>query len=403
MTITIYDVAKEAKVSMATVSRVVNNNPNVKEDTRLRVQEVIKKLRYTPNAVARGLASKKTTTIGIVLPDIADLSSAEIVSGIESVANMYKYNIILANSCDDKEIEKNIFASFVSKQVDGIIYLGHSLSDSSKNYLEDIQIPVVLAGNLGTDSDFYAVNIDYEKAAYDVTKEFLAKQTPGFSGADIANLCNEAALIAARNRHESVTKQDFLDAVDRIIGGLEKKTKILTPEEREAIAFHEAGHATVSWLLEHAAPLVKVTIVPRGQSLGAAWYLPEERQIVRTEQILDEMCAALGGRAAEKVSQSTPAEKTLVGQVDALIDTLYFTYGSFVLMGVDPERIFEIVHQANMGKIFPDGKAHFDPVTHKILKPDNWKEKYAPEPAIKKELERQIRAYARHKERKNKQ
>ena len=107
MTITIYDVAKEAKVSMATVSRVVNNNPNVKEDTRLRVQEVIKKLKYTPNAVARGLASKKTTTIGIVLPDIADLSSAEIVSGIESVANMYKYNIILANSCDDKEIEKN--------------------------------------------------------------------------------------------------------------------------------------------------------------------------------------------------------------------------------------------------------------------------------------------------------
>lgn len=173
MTITIYDVAKEAKVSMATVSRVVNNNPNVKEDTRLRVQEVIKKLRYTPNAVARGLASKKTTTIGIVLPDIADLSSAEIVSGIESVANMYKYNIILANSCDDQEIEKNIFASFVSKQVDGIIYLGHSLSDSSKNYLQDIQIPVVLAGNLGTDSEFYSVNIDYEKAAYDITKQMI--------------------------------------------------------------------------------------------------------------------------------------------------------------------------------------------------------------------------------------
>ncbi|MGX7112650.1 LacI family DNA-binding transcriptional regulator [Gemella cuniculi] len=175
MTITIYDVAKEAKVSMATVSRVVNNNPNVKEDTRLRVQEVIKKLRYTPNAVARGLASKKTTTIGIILPDIADLSSAEIVSGIESVANMYKYNIILANSCDDKEIEKNIFNSFISKQVDGIIYLGHSLSDSSKNYLHDIQIPVVLAGNLGIDSEFYSVNIDYEKAAYDVTKEFIEK------------------------------------------------------------------------------------------------------------------------------------------------------------------------------------------------------------------------------------
>ena len=181
MTITIYDVAKEAKVSMATVSRVVNNNPNVKEDTRLRVQEVIKKLRYTPNAVARGLASKKTTTIGIVLPDIADLSSAEVVSGIESVANMYKYNIILANSCDDKEIEKNIFASFVSKQVDGIIYLGHSLSESSKNYLKDIKIPVVLAGNLGNDSEFYAVNIDYEKAAYDITKEFIKKGSKNIS------------------------------------------------------------------------------------------------------------------------------------------------------------------------------------------------------------------------------
>lgn len=181
MTITIYDVAKEAKVSMATVSRVVNNNPNVKEDTRLRVQEVIKKLRYTPNAVARGLASKKTTTIGIVLPDIADLSSAEVVSGIESVANMYKYNIILANSCDDKEIEKNIFASFVSKQVDGIIYLGHSLSESSKNYLKDIKIPVVLAGNLGNDSEFYAVNIDYEKAAYDITREFIVKGSKNIS------------------------------------------------------------------------------------------------------------------------------------------------------------------------------------------------------------------------------
>ena len=131
--------------------------------------------------------------------------------------------------------------------------------------------------------------------------DFLAKQTPGFSGADIANVCNEAALIAARKNKKSVGKQDFLDAVDRIIGGLEKKNKIITPEEKKTIAFHEAGHAIVSWLLEHAAPLVKVTIVPRGQSLGAAWYLPEERQIVRTEQMLDEMCAALGGRAAEKV------------------------------------------------------------------------------------------------------
>ncbi len=135
----------------------------------------------------------------------------------------------------------------------------------------------------------------------DVDVDFLSKQTPGFSGADIANLCNEAALIAARKERKSVGKQDFLDAVDRIVGGLEKKNKIITKDEKRAIAFHEAGHATTSWLLEHAHPLVKVTIVPRGQSLGAAWYLPEERSITTTEQILDDMCSALGGRAAEKI------------------------------------------------------------------------------------------------------
>ena len=140
-----------------------------------------------------------------------------------------------------------------------------------------------------------------KKVADELDTEFLAKQTPGFSGADIANVCNEAALIAARKGNKAVGKQDFLDAVDRIVGGLEKKNKIITPDEKKAIAFHEAGHATVSWMLEHAAPLVKVTIVPRGQSLGAAWYLPEERLIVRTEQMLDEMCATMGGRAAEKV------------------------------------------------------------------------------------------------------
>lgn len=140
-----------------------------------------------------------------------------------------------------------------------------------------------------------------KKVKEELDTEFLAKQTPGFSGADIANVCNEAALIAARKGNKAVGKQDFLDAVDRIVGGLEKKNKIITPEEKKTIAYHEAGHATVSWMLEHAAPLVKVTIVPRGQSLGAAWYLPEERLIVRTEQILDEMCAALGGRASEKV------------------------------------------------------------------------------------------------------
>lgn len=147
-----------------------------------------------------------------------------------------------------------------------------------------------------------------------VDRDFLAKQTPGFSGADIANLCNEAALIAARNSHESVTKQDFLDAVDRIIGGLEKKNKAIKPSEKKRIAFHEAGHATVSWLTEHAAPLLKVTIVPRGRSLGAAWYLPEERQITTTEQMLDEMCSLLGGRAAEQVAlgnYSTGAQNDL--------------------------------------------------------------------------------------------
>lgn len=133
-------------------------------------------------------------------------------------------------------------------------------------------------------------------------RDFLARQTPGFSGADIANMCNEAALIAARKNKKVIEKQDFLDAVDRIIGGLEKKNKIITPEEKRSVAVHEAGHATVSWLCEHASPLVKVTIVPRGRSLGAAWYLPEERQITTTEQLLDEMCATLGGRAAEFVT-----------------------------------------------------------------------------------------------------
>lgn len=148
----------------------------------------------------------------------------------------------------------------------------------------------------------FEVHLAPLKMAENLDTDFLAKQTPGFSGADIANVCNEAALIAARNNKSAVDKQDFLDAVDRIVGGLEKKNKIITPEEKKAIAIHEAGHATVSWMLEHAAPLVKVTIVPRGQSLGAAWYLPEERQIVRPDQMLDEMCATMGGRAAEKVT-----------------------------------------------------------------------------------------------------
>lgn len=149
--------------------------------------------------------------------------------------------------------------------------------------------------------EIFEVHLKPIKTSETLDLDFLAKQTPGFSGADIANVCNEAALIAARKDKKAVSKQDFLDAVDRIVGGLEKKNKIVTQSEKETIAYHEAGHATVSWMLEHAAPLVKVTIVPRGQSLGAAWYLPEERLIVRTEQMLDEMCATLGGRAAEKV------------------------------------------------------------------------------------------------------
>ena len=149
--------------------------------------------------------------------------------------------------------------------------------------------------------EIFEVHLKKIKLDPSVDKEFLAKQTPGFSGADIANLCNEAALIAARNRHESVTKQDFLDAVDRIIGGLEKKNTAIKPSEKRRVAIHEAGHATISWLTEHANPLLKVTIVPRGRSLGAAWYLPEERQLTTTEQMLDEMCATLGGRAAEQV------------------------------------------------------------------------------------------------------
>ena len=150
--------------------------------------------------------------------------------------------------------------------------------------------------------EIFGVHLKPIKISTEIDIDFLAKQTPGFSGADIANLCNEAALIAARHNKTQVEKQDFLDAVDRIIGGLEKKNKIITPEEKKTIAYHEAGHASVSWLLQYANPLVKVTIVPRGQSLGAAWYLPEERSITTTEQLLDDMCATLGGRAAEQLT-----------------------------------------------------------------------------------------------------
>ena len=156
--------------------------------------------------------------------------------------------------------------------------------------------------DLNERKEIFQVHLKPLKLAPNLDIDFLSKQTPGFSGADIANLCNEAALIAARNGKKKVEKQDFLDAVDRIIGGLEKKNKIISVEEKKAIAYHEAGHATISWLLEFAHPLVKVTIVPRGQSLGAAWYLPDERSITTTEQLLDQMCSALGGRAAEQLT-----------------------------------------------------------------------------------------------------
>jgi len=164
----------------------------------------------------------------------------------------------------------------------------------------DRQIYVDLP-NLTERAEIFKVHLKPLKLSKDVDVNFLSQQTPGFSGADIANLCNEAALIAARKSKKAVHHQDFLDAVDRIVGGLEKKNKIIAPKEKKSIAYHEAGHATASWMLEHAAPLVKVTIVPRGISLGAAWYLPEERQLVHTDQMLDEMCATLAGRAAEKL------------------------------------------------------------------------------------------------------
>ncbi len=147
----------------------------------------------------------------------------------------------------------------------------------------------------------FEVHLRPLKMSKDIDTNFLARQTPGFSGADIANVCNEAALIAARHNKKKVEKQDFLNAVDRIIGGMEKKSKIISPEEKKTIAFHEAGHATVSWMLQYASPLIKVTIVPRGKSLGAAWYLPEERQLTTVEQMHDEICSALAGRAAEEL------------------------------------------------------------------------------------------------------
>lgn len=174
----------------------------------------------------------------------------------------------------------------------------------------DRQIHVDLP-DLHERKEIFEVHLRPLKLDANLDKDFLARQTPGFSGADIANVCNEAALIAARKERNAVGKQDFLDAVDRIVGGLEKKNKIMTVEEKRAVAFHEAGHATISWLVEHGNPLVKVTIVPRGMALGAAWYLPEERQLTTRQHILDEVCSLLGGRAAEKVFFDTASTGAL--------------------------------------------------------------------------------------------
>ena len=165
----------------------------------------------------------------------------------------------------------------------------------------DRQINVELP-DLKERAEIFDVHLKNLKLDPNLDREFLAKQTPGFSGADIANVCNEAALIAARNNKKQIEKDDFLSAIDRIVGGLERRNKIITPTEKRTIAYHEAGHATVSWVLEHANPLIKVTIIPRGKALGAAWYLPEERQITTKEQLLDEMASILGGRASEQMN-----------------------------------------------------------------------------------------------------
>jgi len=199
--------------------------------------------------------------------------------------------------------------------------------------------------DLNERKEIFKVHLKAIKIDESVNIEFLARQTPGFSGADIANICNEAALIAARSNKKTVQKQDFLDAVDRIIAGLEKKNKIITKNEKRVIAFHEAGHATVSWMLEHASPLVKVTIVPRGRSLGAAWYLPEERQITTTEQIMDEMCAALGGRVAEEITFG----KISTGALSDLEKITKQAYACIVYYGLN-EKIGNISYYDSSGQ-----------------------------------------------------
>lgn len=199
----------------------------------------------------------------------------------------------------------------------------------------------------------FGVHLKPLKLESDVDMDFLARQTPGFSGADIANICNEAALIAARHNKKMVARQDFLDAVDRVIGGLEKKNKIISKEEKLTIAYHEAGHATASWMLRYAAPLVKVTIVPRGRSLGAAWYLPEERQITTTEQLLDEMCAALGGRAAEEIIFG----KVSTGALSDLEKVTKQAYAMVTYYGLN-ERVGNVSFYDSQGNEYSFGKPY---------------------------------------------
>ena len=188
------------------------------------------------------------------------------------------------------------------------------------------------------------VHIRNLKVAEDFDLEFLAKHTPGFSGADIANVCNEAALTAARHDKKAITKQDFLDAVDRIVGGLEKKSKIITPEEKKSIAYHEAGHATVSWLLPNAHPLFKVTIVPRGHALGAAWYLPEERQLVTRDHMYDEMCSLIGGRVAEEIINGQPS----TGALNDLERLTKMAYGMVTYYGMS-EKVGNVSYYDSTG------------------------------------------------------
>jgi cell division protease FtsH len=201
--------------------------------------------------------------------------------------------------------------------------------------------------------EIFHVHLREIKLAVGLDISFLAKQTPGFSGADIANVCNEAALIAARKNKKSVGRQDFLDAIDRIIAGLEKKNKIISKDEKRTIAYHEAGHATVSWLLEHANPLLKVTIIPRGRSLGAAWYLPEERQITTTEQMMDEMASALGGRASEELT----FKKISTGAISDLEKITKQAYAMVAYFGMS-EKIGNISYYDSSGQEMMFGKPY---------------------------------------------